>query len=339
MLLSEFDYELPEKLIAQYPLPNRTASRLLKLNSNKELSHHHFVELLDWLNPGDMMVFNNTKVIPARLFGQKATGGKIEVLIERLLEGNRALAHVKASKSPKAGKRLQFDQAISATVISRQNDLFILEFNSEVPLNQILEQQGQLPLPPYIDRQSSNFDAERYQTVYAKFDGAVAAPTAGLHFDDQLLQKIQEKNVGVEFVTLHVGAGTFQPVRVENIQDHQIHSEYFEINQTVADKINAVKAKGGRIIAVGTTSMRALESATQDGKITSHAGDTQLFIYPGFKFQTVDVLITNFHLPKTSLLMLVSAFGGYDAILNAYQSAIENNYRFYSYGDAMWIES
>ena len=338
MRLSDFDYHLPEQLIAHYPLPQRSASRLLRLDPQGDCSHHGFVELLDWLKPEDLLVFNNTRVIPARLYGSKDSGGKIEALIERILDTHRAIAHVKASKSPKAGQILHFQPDIQARVVQRHDDLFELEFLHEDSVLTLLNAHGEIPLPTYFNRRPEQQDLNRYQTVYAKHEGAVAAPTAGLHFDAQMMWELDRRRIPRAFVTLHVGAGTFQPVRVEDIRRHQMHAEYAEVSEGVCQQIALCKSRGGRIIAVGTTSARALESAASSGQPQAFQGDTRLFIYPGYQFNCVDVLITNFHLPKSSLLMMVTAFAGYDSVFAAYQTAIKENYRFYSYGDAMWLD-
>ncbi|WP_067097425.1 tRNA preQ1(34) S-adenosylmethionine ribosyltransferase-isomerase QueA [Marinomonas atlantica] len=340
MRVSDYRFELPEELIARYPMPERTASRLLKLDGpSGELAHQHFTDVLEYVEPGDLMVFNNTRVIPARLFGQKASGGKLELLVERLLSEYEILAHVRCSKSPKVGNRLELgiDRGAShgAEMVGRDDTLFHLRFDE--PVLEVLEKVGHMPLPPYIERPDDDSDQERYQTVYNKTPGAVAAPTAGLHFDDALLEKLKAKGVDTAFVTLHVGAGTFQPVRVDDIKDHVMHSEYAEVSQEVVDKVRATKASGKRVIAVGTTSVRSLESASQSGQIEPFAADTSIFIYPGYEFKTVDVLVTNFHLPESTLIMLISAFAGYDNVMNAYRVAVAEKYRFFSYGDAMFI--
>ncbi len=338
MRVSDFHFDLPDELIARHPLERRTGSRLLVLDGpSGKLSHRQFPDLLEYLQPGDLMVFNNTRVIPARLFGQKESGGRLEILIERLLDSRRVLAHVRASKSPKPGTRILIEGGGEALMLQRHDALFELEFCDEVlPL---LERVGHMPLPPYIDRPDEAADRERYQTVYSDRAraGAVAAPTAGLHFDDALLAAIRDKGVETAFVTLHVGAGTFQPVRVERIEDHHMHSEWLEVSQAVVDAVAACRARGGRVIAVGTTSVRSLESAARDGELKAFSGDTDIFIYPGRPFHVVDALVTNFHLPESTLLMLVSAFAGYAQTMAAYRSAVEERYRFFSYGDAMFI--
>lgn len=336
MRVADFSFELPDSLIARHPLAERHGSRLLVLDGpSGALAHKQFTDLLDFLRPGDLMVFNNTRVIPARLFGQKASGGKLEVLVERVLDSHRVLAHVRASKAPKEGALILIDGGGEAEMVARHETLFELRFTEEVlPL---LERVGHMPLPPYIDRPDEGADRERYQTVYAERAGAVAAPTAGLHFDEALLEKIAAKGVERAFVTLHVGAGTFQPVRVDKIEDHHMHKEWLEVSQEVVDAIAVCRARGGRVIAVGTTSVRSLESAARDGVLKAFSGDTDIFIYPGRPFHVVDALVTNFHLPESTLLMLVSAFAGYPETMAAYAAAVENGYRFFSYGDAMFI--
>ena len=338
MRVADFHFDLPEQLIARYPLAERRASRLLVLDgASGQLNHHQFADVLDYLSPGDLMVFNNTRVIPARLFGQKASGGKLEILIERVLDTHRVLAHVRSSKSPKPGSQILIEGGGSAEMLARHDALFELCFAE--PVLPLLDRVGHMPLPPYIDRPDEASDRERYQTVYSDKDkaGAVAAPTAGLHFDEALLAAIRDKGVNTAFVTLHVGAGTFQPVRVERIEDHHMHSEWLEVSQDVVDAVAACRARGGRVIAVGTTSVRSLETAAQGGELKAFSGDTSIFIYPGRPFHVVDALVTNFHLPESTLLMLVSAFAGYRATIAAYAAAVEHGYRFFSYGDAMFI--
>ena len=343
MRVADFSFELPESLIAHYPQPERSSCRLLSLDGpTGALTHGTFTDLLDKLNPGDLLVFNNTRVIPARLFGRKASGGKIEVLVERMLDDKRILAHIRASKAPKPGAELLLgdDESINATMVARRDALFEVQFNDERSVLDILTAIGHLQLPPYIDRPDEDAARELYQTVYSEKPGAVAAPTAGLHFDDPLLARLREKGIEMAFVTLHGGAGTFQPVRVDSIEDHIMHSEYAEVPQEVVDAVLAAKARGNRVIAVGTTSVRSLESAAQAAKsalIAPFFGDTQIFIYPGYKYQVIDCLVTNFHLPESTLIMLVSAFAGYQHTMNAYKSAVERKYRFFSYGDAMFI--
>lgn len=347
--IHQFDYELPDELIAQTPAAHRTDSRLLHLDAASALHDRHFKDIVSLLRPGDLLVFNNTRVIKARLLGHKASGGKVEVLIERITDTTRALAHVRASKSPKPGTPLILSEHVHVTVTGRQGELFELEF--EHPVLDMLEQYGSTPLPPYITHSADTEDDERYQTVYAQEPGAVAAPTAGLHFDEPLLATLAEQGIGQTFVTLHVGAGTFQPVRVERISEHVMHAERFAVSRDTAERVLATRAAGGRVIAVGTTSVRALESAaaqlehTQGSCTTLTAlahdrieGDTRLFITPGYQFRWVDALITNFHLPQSTLLMLVSALAGMEPIQRAYAHAVQSRYRFFSYGDAMFIE-
>lgn len=344
LTLSDFDYELPEDLIAQSPAEQRNKSRLLRVDAQGHCHDHQFTELIDFVKPHDLLVFNNTKVIKARLFGHKSSGGKIELLIERLLDDQRALAHIKASKAPKLDSTLHFaDDQFTAQVLGREDALYELVFSK--PLLPLLEEFGATPLPPYITHTPDAEDDERYQTVYAKTPGAVAAPTAGLHFDNELLEQLRQKGINTTFVTLHVGAGTFQPVRTTAIKDHIMHAEWYEVGPEVVTAIQSARAAGGRVIAVGTTSVRALESAAQFGGTIeamrcplAHQGDTRLFITPGYQFKVVDALITNFHLPQSTLLMLVAALMGLDSMKNTYQHAIQQRYRFFSYGDAMFID-
>lgn len=343
MKKSDFWFDLPDALIARFPQPERSASRLLQLDRRTgELSDRQFRDVLDALNPGDLLVFNNTRVIPARLFGSKESGGKIEVLVERVLDSERFLAHVRASKAPKPGNRLLLENDCWVTMAARQGELFELQMTTDEPVLSMLDRLGHMPLPPYIDRPDEGSDRERYQTVYNQKPGAVAAPTAGLHFDQPLLDALQAKGVEFAYVTLHVGAGTFQPVRADDIQNHQMHSEYLEVDESVVAAVAACKARGNRVVAVGTTSVRSLESAAQfakaDGKpLQAYRGDTQIFIYPGYQFEVIDGLITNFHLPESTLIMLVSAFSQREYVLNAYQHAVTEQYRFFSYGDAMLL--
>lgn len=346
MKRTDFSYNLPPELIAQYPLAERTDSRLLCLDGcTGEISHNIFSQLLDFISSDDLLVFNNTRVIPARLWGQKPTGGKLEVLIERLTGTHTALAHVRSSKSPKPGTDILLCETQGASpsgfslqVTGREGALFCLSSEGGLPLAQILGEIGHTPLPPYIDREDGIEDKQRYQTVYAEREGAVAAPTAGLHFSEELLAQCDARGIRRAAVTLHVGAGTFQPVKADNIQDHVMHAEYVEVDESVCEAVRATRSRGGRVVAVGTTAVRSLESASQaQGSIEPFFGDTDIFIYPGYKFSSVDALITNFHLPESTLLMLVSAFSGRDNILEAYRSAIENRYRFFSYGDAMLL--
>lgn len=344
MKTSDFAFELPEQLIAKYPTERRTASRLLHLDGvTGALGHHAFTDMLQFVDAGDLLIFNNTRVIPARLLGQKSTGGKVEVLVERMLDDHRVLAHVRASKSPKPGATLLLENAIEATMLGRHDALFELSFAGEQTVLELLEAHGHMPLPPYIDRPDEDSDKERYQTVYNEKPGAVAAPTAGLHFDNAILAKLKAKGVQTEFVTLHVGAGTFQPVKVDNVEEHVMHAEYAEVPETVVAAIKATKAAGKRVIAVGTTSMRSLESAAKkadetDELIVPFYEDTSIFIYPGFTFKVVDAMFTNFHLPESTLMMLISALAGQDNVMHAYAEAIKHEYRFFSYGDSMFIE-
>jgi S-adenosylmethionine:tRNA ribosyltransferase-isomerase len=338
MRRTDFHFELPSECIAQFPLPVRSASRLLVLDGETGTTEDRsFQDLSKLLRPGDLLVFNNTRVIPARLFGHKETGGKVEVLVERVLDEHRVLAHVRASKSPKAGGILWLEGAVKVHVEGRQQDLFELSFCGETSAVAQLEQYGHMPLPPYIEREDAEQDRERYQTVFAQKEGAVAAPTAGLHFDQALLEQLAQMGVESTYVTLHVGAGTFQPVRVDDIAEHHMHAEYIEVEPAVVAAVEAARARGGRVVAVGTTSVRALESAARDGKLAPFTGDTDIFITPGYEFQVVDALITNFHLPESTLLMLVCAFAGYEPVMAAYRHAVANGYRFFSYGDAMFL--
>ncbi len=339
MKKSDFYYELPDELIAQQPLAERSASRLLCLDKNSDgIEDRHFTDLLALLNKDDLLVLNNTKVIPARLFGHKQSGGKVEILIERVLNEREVLAHMRSSKSPKAGALIRLDAGFQCLVLGRVDDLFHLQFQGELALADILEHIGHMPLPPYIERADNINDQTRYQTVFAQKSGAVAAPTAGLHFDDAMMDKIRAKGVGIAFVTLHVASGTFRPVKVENLAEHVMHKEYFEVPQETVAAVQQTKSQGGRVIAIGTTAMRSLESASRTGELHACQGDTDLFITPGYQFKTVDAMLTNFHLPESTLLMLVSAFSGYERIKKVYQHAIAQKYRFFSYGDAMFIQ-
>ena len=339
MRTDDFDFTLPEELIAQFPAPERRASRLLRLDGiSGELSDAWFRELPALLTPGDLLVFNDTRVIKARLTGYKESGGKIEALVERIVGTHQALAHIRASHAPKPGSRLVFASSIEAEMTERHGDLFMLHFRGEAPLTDILEQHGAMPLPPYIQHSPDQLDEERYQTIYARQPGAVAAPTAGLHFDEAMLAELEKCGVRTAQITLHVGAGTFQPVRVANIADHRMHSERYDVPQAAVDAILETQRTGGRVTAIGTTALRALESAARSGKILSGSGETDIFITPGFQFRVVERLLTNFHLPKSTLLMLVSAFAGMDSIRRAYRHAVAQRYRFFSYGDAMLIE-
>jgi len=343
MRVADFSFELPEELIARYPKADRSASRLMALNGDSGvIADETFTDLIGHIAPGDLLVFNNTRVIPARLFGQKASGGKLEVLVERLLDENRVLAHIRCSKSPKPGSEILLEGAVKATMVARHDALFELEFHGEKSVLTVLDEIGHMPLPPYIDRPDEDSDRERYQTVYNEKPGAVAAPTAGLHFDNEMMAKLKAKGVNFAFVTLHVGAGTFQPVKVDEIADHIMHAEYIEVPTEVVEQINQTKASGGKVIAVGTTSVRSLESAAkiakdQNKEFGEYYGDTDIFITPGYEFQIVDALVTNFHLSESTLLMLVSAFSGYDNIIAAYKHAVAEQYRFFSYGDAMFL--
>lgn len=339
MRLDDFDYHLPPELIAQQPAAQRSGSRLLWLDGRSgRLEDKRFVDLLDLVQPNDLLVFNDTRVIKARVFGTKSTGGRLELLVERILDDRSALAQIRASKSPRAGSRLQLPGNVEATVVGREGEFFRIEFDPSTDIVAYLEQHGEVPLPPYIDHGADDHDADRYQTVYAKHPGAVAAPTAGLHFDDSMLTALRAKSARTAFVTLHVGAGTFQPVRVDDVRDHLMHSERYHVPVETVEAIHAAKARDARVIAVGTTSLRALEASAADGELRAGYGDTNLFIVPGYRFRVVDRLVTNFHLPKSTLLMLVSAFAGMDNIRRAYAHAIEARYRFFSYGDAMLIE-
>jgi len=336
--LSDFDYELPTELIAQAPATTRTASRLLHVDARGSMHDSQFAHLARLLKPNDLLVFNDTRVMQARLLGQKATGGKVEVLIERITAKDQALAHVRSSKSPGSGSALRLADAVDVTVLGRADDLFILQFNA--PVLEILEQYGSVPLPPYITHQPDAQDLQRYQTVYAREPGAVAAPTAGLHFDESMFEQLDQLGIRRSFVTLHVGAGTFQPVRDGDLAKHVMHAEWYTVPDSTLQAIARAREAGGRVIAVGTTSVRALESAAKldPAMRSSQSGDTRLFIQPGFQYQVVEAMITNFHLPQSTLLMLVSAFIGLDTMKRAYQHAIAERYRFFSYGDAMFLE-
>ena len=337
MNLSDFRVDIPEELIAQYPPAVRGASRLLCVEGGSgHLQDRYFSDLPGLLQPGDLLVFNNTRVMKARLFGRKMTGGKVEVLIERIIDDHNALAHLKASKSPKSGTLLNIGDA-DVGVTGRAGALFTL-WSPHVPFAELMKSSGHMPLPPYISREDADADRERYQTVYAEHEGAVAAPTAGLHFTPQIMDQLQAMGIEFAWVTLHVGAGTFQPVRVDDLSQHVMHKEWLEVTRQVCDQVEAAKARGGRVVAVGTTSVRSLETAAAGGKLQPFTGDTQLFITPGFQFHVVDMLLTNFHLSESTLLMLVSAFAGYEEIMRAYQHAVEEQYRFFSYGDAMLIK-
>ncbi len=337
MKKSDFKYLLPEALIAQKPLAERDGSRLLCMDRNTSVTiDRQFSDFIDLINERDVLVFNDTKVIPARLFGNKQSGGKVEILIERILDDYHAIAHVKASKSPKPGTLIKLDKGFQCLVQGRVDDLFLLEFD-DFKVLELLEQIGHIPLPPYITRADDESDLTRYQTVFAKESGAVAAPTAGLHFDLAMMNKIKAKGAQIVFVTLHVGSGTFQPMRVEDLSEHIMHKEFFAVNQETVDAVKLARARGGRVVAIGTTSVRALESASKSGVLVAGFGDTDLFITPGYQFNSVDAILTNFHLPESTLLMLVSAFAGYQSIMAAYNHAIDHSYRFFSYGDAMFL--
>lgn len=360
MKLSDFDYKLPEVLIASYPAKRRTGSRLLFLNA-ADKSHRdlRFIELESLLRAGDLLVFNNSRVFPARLFAQRKTGGRVELLIERILDDTTILAHIRSSKSLRIGELIQLTDSfllppaanptntdnhacspidpLNIEVIDREGELFKLRCYFTQPILDVLDKVGWIPLPPYIKRMADSNDRERYQTVYAEKVGSIAAPTAGLHFDQPFIERLQNKGVKTAFLTLHVGAGTFQPLRTDVIENHRLHSECFELTPAVCEQINSTKEQGKRVIAVGTTTVRALETACLSGKLEPFSGETNLFIYPGFRFQCVDAMLTNFHLPKSSLLMLVAAFGGTQAVMSAYNHAVAEHYRFYSYGDAMFV--
>ena len=335
MRLRDFHYDLPAELIAQRPAPTRTSSRLLQVQ-NSELTDLRFQDFPALMRPGDLLVFNDTRVIPARVHGVKASGGQVEILLERVLGDSRILAQVRSSKALRTDVPIALPGGVVARFIARHDDLFELELDSD-PLS-YFETQGQLPLPPYIERTPDREDKERYQTVFAREWGAVAAPTAGLHFDQDMLTRLQGADVDTGFVTLHVGAGTFQPVRVDNPDEHRMHAEFVRVSAELCRKVSAARARGGRVIAVGTTVVRSLESAADLGLLAPFAGDTRLFIQPGYRFNVVDALLTNFHLPESTLLMLVCAFGGYENVMTAYRHAVAKRYRFFSYGDAMFVE-
>ena len=336
MRVADFDFDLPDELIAQFPPAVRGGSRLLHVEASGALHDREFADLPTLLRSDDLLVMNDTRVIKARLFGHKDSGGKVELLVERVLDEFNALAFIRASHAPKPGSRIHLGSDVAVDVLARQDDLTQLRFAR--PVLEVLEQLGQLPLPPYISHAPTADDEARYQTVYANEPGAVAAPTAGLHFDDAMLDALRKMGVRMAQVTLHVGAGTFQPVRVDDIADHRMHSERYTIPQTTVDEILEARARGGRVVAVGTTSLRALEAAAQAGKLHAGSSETDIFITPGYRFKVVDALLTNFHLPKSTLLMLVSAFAGLDTIRAAYAHAIAERYRFFSYGDAMFLE-
>ncbi|WP_196138376.1 tRNA preQ1(34) S-adenosylmethionine ribosyltransferase-isomerase QueA [Aliikangiella sp. G2MR2-5] len=345
MRKQDFHFELPEHLIANEPAKTRSLSRLMVLDPlEKDILDKQFFELVDFLQPEDCLIFNNTKVIPARLSGKRETGGKVEVLIERVTPGNggqadTCIAQLRASNSPKTGAQVIVAEDLILNVVGREGTFFRLESANDRPLLELVEQYGSMPLPPYIQREAGEDDKSRYQTVYAVKQGAVAAPTAGLHFDDEVFAKIAKKGISYDFVTLHVGAGTFSPVRVDNIKEHQMHSEWFEVPESVVELVRKTRDKGGRVIAIGTTSVRCLESASVSGELEPTCGETNIFIYPGYEFKSVDALVTNFHLSESTLIMLVSAFAGKDFILEAYNHAVSQKYRFFSYGDSMFIQN
>ncbi len=339
MLRSDFHYDLPESLIAQQPPSRRGESRLLILPAEGEARDGRFAEFPTLLREGDLVVFNDTRVIPARLLGHKReTGGRVEVLVERVVDEHHVLAHLRASKSPPVGTRLWLEEALEVEVTGREGDLFRLRFDPARTVLDWLEAVGHVPLPPYIRHPDTEQDRERYQTVYARRPGAVAAPTAGLHFDGAMLDRLAARGVGTARVTLHVGAGTFQPVRTERIDEHRMHPEWLEVDETACRAVADARARSGRVVAVGTTVVRSLESAAASGELQPFRGETRLFITPGYRFRVVDALLTNFHLPESTLLMLVCAFGGYQRVMAAYRHAVEARYRFFSYGDAMFLE-
>jgi len=335
---SDFDFELPPELIAQAPLPERSASRLLVLDVAEQLRQDRmFRELPDFVRPGDLLVFNDTRVLPARLYGHKSSGGAVEILIERVTGAHEAIVQLGVSKKPKEGGRIELADGSHAVVLGRDEGFFRLHFEAPEPLEKLLLKLGEMPLPPYIERHADASDMERYQTVFAREPGAVAAPTAGLHFDEATLAHLRERGVEFGYITLHVGAGTFQPVRTDDLKDHHMHREWLNVGAHLVGQIRRTRAQGGRVIAVGTTVVRALESASKDGELHPFAGETQIFIFPGYRFSSIDGLLTNFHLPQSTLLMLVSALAGREFVLDAYRHAVEQGYRFFSYGDAMLI--
>ncbi len=338
MQRTDFFYDLPKHLIAQHPLDSRTGSRLLYIDPHTgQFQDRHFVDFPSLLAPGDLLVFNDTRVIPARLFGHKASGGKVEVLVERVLDDNRVLAQLRTSKAPKPNTRLYFEGDVNVTVVQRVENFFELQFDDSRPVYDILQAIGHIPLPPYIQRTDTQLDSAHYQTVYARQPGAVAAPTAGLHFDEAMLEQIDAMGVERAFITLHVGAGTFASVRVDDIRQHTMHTERLHVCAQVCEQVAATRARGGRVIAIGTTTVRALETAWAEGVIKPYDGETRLFITPGYRFRSVDALLTNFHLPESTLLMLVCAFAGQSQVLAAYRHAVAQQYRFFSYGDAMFV--
>ena len=336
MQRSDFNYELPEKLIAQHPLAERSASRLLSLDGQTgALRDRRFGDVVDLLRPNDLLILNDTRVIPARVHAMKESGGKVEILLERVVDERHALVQLKASKPTRPGSRLSMPGGTGAVVVERVKSFYRLEFEGDPA--RLFEQHGRVPLPPYIRRPDEALDRERYQTVYARAPGAVAAPTAGLHFDEELLSTLAARGVDRAFVTLHVGAGTFQPVRENDVRKHVMHREHVRVDESVCRAVREARERGGRVVAVGTTALRCLEAAAQSGELRPFDGDTELFIYPGYRFRAVDALITNFHLPESTLLMLICAFAGKDHVLAAYGHAVEQGYRFFSYGDAMWV--
>ncbi|MEO5558445.1 MAG: tRNA preQ1(34) S-adenosylmethionine ribosyltransferase-isomerase QueA [Dokdonella sp.] len=338
MKKSDFHFDLPPELIAQAPLPTRSASRLLLVDAaTQRIEDRRFVELADLLQPGDLLVFNDTRVLPARLFGRKDSGGAVEILIERITGTHEARAQLGVSKKPKAGGRILLQDGTEISVLGRDGEFFILRFDTVEPIEKVLLRLGRMPLPPYIERDADGADDDRYQTVFARTAGAVAAPTAGLHFDETLFEALTARGIDTGYITLHVGAGTFQPMRAERLEDHTMHREWLNVGAELVQKIRHTRARGGRVVAVGTTVVRALESSLRDGEVAPFAGETQIFIFPGYRIRSVDALVTNFHLPESTLLMLVSAFAGRALVFDAYRHAVEQRYRFFSYGDAMLI--
>jgi len=337
MLTKDFSYDLPADLIAQRPLAQRSASRMLVLDGQGGLQDRQFQDFKQHLSAGDLLVINNTRVMAARLYGQKETGGRVEILVERILDNSLAIAQIRASKAPKPGSSIELEHATKLTVRARRNSMFELELVDGNWLD-LLQKQGHIPMPPYIERDYDSVDESRYQTVFAKHMGAVAAPTAGLHFDAATMDDLKSAGIETAEVTLHVGAGTYQPVRVERIEDHEMHAEWIEVTESVCQQVTRCKRQGGKIVAVGTTSLRALESAARNGTLAPFTGDTRLFVSPGYTFNVADTLLTNFHLPESSLMMLVTAFGGYENVMEAYRHAVQAQYRFFSYGDAMLIQ-
>ncbi len=338
MKKSDFHFELPTELIAQAPLPERSASRLLLVDAGSDRCEDRmFRELPTWLRPGDLLVFNDTRVLPARFHGRKESGGEVEILVERLLGNHEIKAQIRASKAPRAGSFLLLAEDIRVEVLGRDDEFFRLRFSGTESVERILLRIGSMPLPPYVRRAADGDDLQRYQTVYAREPGAVAAPTAGLHFDDEILTRLASEGIQFGHITLHVGAGTFQPMRVDRLHEHRMHSEWLNVGAETCEKINRTRAAGGRVVAVGTTVVRALESAMRDGQVQPFAGETRIFIFPGYRIRSVDALLTNFHLPESTLLMLVSAFAGRERVLAAYRHAVQARYRFFSYGDAMLI--